>query len=821
MRVPPPGTLKLDRRALLRDVRERLAERLPAYADASADPTDPGWMLLEQAAWTAEILSGQLDQYPYSVVQHFVRMMGGHLLPARPSVGLVVVETATIGTMNQSEDRPSPWRFFTTQTETTDVIEFVPVESSVAIHKGLVDSVCQIEGGTLKLVHHRGEKDGVEAHEGWRGTPLRCGIFDREEIQFVFVSSNADKLVTTLEGALEKLAERKIGWIDLAVAKGQKGQVTLTAVIDPSKAFVESAPAELWGGGDLTGHWSTLDDINWTPPVLISNHPLLPMRMRGGRPMPGVDEGTILVPDVPPNFPIDQLLVRDAAPMPAVAVDALWKTLTHTDRKLAPFKPTVRRKYPAAGGSGPEPGWVLKALESGVWNQLAEQAPIGVAHYTLGTQLAKKGNVRLGVVLIHDDPDDLPEITAFGQHSDGNVPGEELEVEVAWRLSVPPRDGGRGMWLAVALDVEVEPDLKGVVLAVDGGLHGALFNPLLVTNAPAVRDGREIRVQRNIPEAVSLLHGDLVTPEVVGRMDEEPIPDDALELIQELPLAWFDLKKGPELRNWRGVEIDSSEGRMVLNAPDRDGQQTTIPAGERVKLTWYRRSDGGRGDVPAGSIQLLEQEANVKPSLSMVRNPVGTYFGADRETPEAAVDRLFAPAGGTPVLPADFERVVRQVLGTRGRGWMVRCWSYPERSLVSTSLWPLEEGDPDADLESMQLDIELEDAGPDCLLVVIGPQDDVLSDEDLDWARRAIQQKIRRFGERLPVIRRAVVTRFWPLSLVTAAVPEEILLPNFDLRGMSGELSDPLGRSAGPPQAAMFLNAAVVDVVSANPEDEG
>ncbi len=820
MRVPPPGTLKLDRRALLRDIRERLAKRLPAYADRSVDPTDPGWMLLEQAAWTAEILSGQLDQYPYAVVQHFVRMMGGHLMPARPSVGLVVVEAATTGTLTQAQDRPSPWRFFTSQTETADVLEFVPVEPSVPVHKGVVESLCRIDDGALQLVHHRGETDGVEAHEGWSEAYLRCGIFDQEEIQFVFVSSNADKLVSTLEGALEKLAERHIGWVALTVTKGDKGQVTLTAVVDPSRAFAEAAPGDLWGGGDLTGHWATLDDINWTPPVVVAEHPLLPMRIRGSRPMPGVDEGTIIVPDVPANFPLEQLLVRDAAPMPAVAVDALWRTLVHTDKKLAPFKPTIRRRYPGSGGQGLEPGWVLKALESGVWNQLAEQAPIGVAHFGLGAKRAKKSIVRLGVVLVHDDPDELPEINAFGQHRDGNVPGEELELEVAWRLSVPPRDGSHGMWLAVALDVTVEPDHAGIVVSVESGLRGALFNPLLVVNAPAVRDGREVRVQRNIPEAVSLLFQDLVTPEVLGRMSEEPIPDDALELVQQLPLAWFKLKKGPEIRDWRGVEIDAGDGRMVLNAPDRNGEQTAVPAGERVKLTWYRRTDGGRGDVPPGSIQLLEEEANVKPSLAMVRNPVGTFYGADRETAEAAVDRLFAPAGGTPVLPADFERVVRQALGTRGRGWTVRCWSYPERSLVSSVVWPVEEGEPDADLESMQLDLELEDAGPDCLLVVLGPRDEVLSDDDLDWARRAVQQKIRRYGERLPVIRRAVVTRFWPLKLVTTGAVDEILLPCFDLRSLNGELSDPRGRVTAPPRAAMFLNAAVVEVETDSEEDE-
>jgi hypothetical protein len=820
MRVPPPGTLKLDRRALLRDVRERLAERLPAYAEATTDPTDPGWLLLEQAAWTAEILSGQLDQYPYAVVQHFVRMMGGQLLPARPALGVVVVEADSAGTMAQNQERPSPWRFFTTQTETADVIEFVPVEPAVPILKGLVDSLCQIEGGALELVHHRAGTDGIEAHAGWRGAPLRCGIFDREEIQFVFVSSNTDQLVATLEGALEKLADRRLGWADLSVAAGQKGQVTLAAVIDPAHAFAETAPGELWAGGDLTGHWNTLDDINWTPPVEIADHPLLPMHLRGSRPMPGLDEGTILVPDVPANFPLDQLLVRDAAPMPAVAVEALWRTLTHIDKKLAPFKPTIRRSYPAAGGKNPEPGWVLKALESGVWNQLAEQAPIGVAHLRLQSKPAKNGTARLGVVLVHGDPDELPEITAYGQHADGNIPAEELEVEVAWRLSVPPLDGGHGMWLAVALDVAVEPDLTGVLLAVDGGLQGALFNPLLVVNAPAVRDGREIRVQRNIPEAASLLFGDLVTPEVLGRMDEEPIPDDALELVQQLPLSWFTLKKGSEVQDWRGVEVDPTEGRMTLNAPDQDGHQTSLPAGERVKLTWYRRTDGGRGDVPAAAIQLLEQEANVKPSLATVSNPVGTFFGADRETPEAAVDRLFAPAGGTPVLPSDFERVVRQALGTRGQGWMVRCWSYSERSLVSASRWPLEEGDPEADFESMKLDMDLEDAGPDCLLVALGPMDGALSDEDLDWARRTVQQKIRRFGERLPVVRRAVVTRFWPLTLKTAGAAPAIQLPCFDLRSLDGTLVDPDGRESAPPRSAVFLNAAVVEVEAGEAEED-
>ena len=86
MRIPPPGTLKLSREALMEDVKERLIKSLPHYANQEDDPTDPGWLLLEQAAWLVELLSEKLDEYPYAVVQQFVHMMGGHLLPAQPAV---------------------------------------------------------------------------------------------------------------------------------------------------------------------------------------------------------------------------------------------------------------------------------------------------------------------------------------------------------------------------------------------------------------------------------------------------------------------------------------------------------------------------------------------------------------------------------------------------------------------------------------------------------------------------------------------------------------------------------------------------------------
>ena len=85
MRVPRPDLLKLTKESLLEDVRERLGEKYPDYKEESEyDATDPAWVILEQAAWLVELLSEQLDRYPYSMVQELdesfdaLLMMGYH-----------------------------------------------------------------------------------------------------------------------------------------------------------------------------------------------------------------------------------------------------------------------------------------------------------------------------------------------------------------------------------------------------------------------------------------------------------------------------------------------------------------------------------------------------------------------------------------------------------------------------------------------------------------------------------------------------------------------------------------------------------------------
>ena len=280
-----------------------------------------------------------------------------------------------------------------------------------------------------------------------------------------------------------------------------------------------------------------------------------------------------------------------------------------------------------------------------------------------------------------------------------------------------------------------------------------------------------------------------------------------LHVLRRIPLANFQVKKGRPIRNFRGVQLDASTGEVLFNAPDEHGEVQTLRPGAIIELSWYRRTDGEHGEVEAGAIEYVEQPPSARPSLTAVRNPVGTFYGGPRESEESCRDRLFTPNVSTPVLPADWERAIRQSLGARGRGWMVRCWGHAERSLVSGSLWPLPPSAPDP--ESLRVARELRRAGPEQLLVVLGPSHRELSDEDLDWARSVVHDVIRRVSDRIPTVRGAVVTRFWPLTMV-GGKDAEYGLPTFDARQMSGRIVDLDGREAQPPQSALLLNAAVV-----------
>lgn len=823
MRVPEPGSLKIDRHILLQDVRARIAQALPQYAVGEEDPTDPGWLLLEQAAWMVELLSEKLDEYPFAVVQHFVHMMGGNLRPAQPSVGVILADISKDGVVAIDPRRASPWRFFTPQDEEMDSVEFAPAETDVPLRRASFRAACEIAADELFLVGPSQTSTGLAGSASWRAKRRRSKVFTREEVWFDAVSNNVDALIEAVENALKMLEERRIGWLRIKLERVARERIRLVVRIDPSGAFDRTAPGGIALGGDLEGDWGMLDGSTWTPSVTIRRHPLLPPHLHDQYPLPGFDEGLILITDVPENFPVVDLLERRASPIPEATVEAIWQTLANLDSRLAPIRPVTQVVFadPLEEPTDLEPEWVAAALASHAWSELTRSQPRTVYHLTFPERAVETGRVR--VAMVYDLPHTavLPTLSAFGLNPEVGVDRRVISIKEAWRLPLPPWEEGQAMPTVVAYDLTVHEGQDGVLIATGGEIEAAFVNPLLVINAPAVPDGRSIPIQRNTPAAYAMLYEDLVDRSVMDQLLEEPIPAGAASLLRGLPLAHFQVAEQEPVRDYAGVRLDAAEGTLVVNAPDESGQFRSFRPGARIRLEWYRRTQGARGNRPPGNIRLVEQPVNLAPRIEAVLNPLGTFFGADRETPEGAIDRMFGPSEGTPVMAADYERLIRQVLGHRGRDWLVRCWTYAERALISTAFWPFPEPGDEPDVEVRRVQMELANSGPDTLLVVLGPTKSVIDDEDLDWGRRAVQRLVERWSRRMPTLRNAVVTRFWPLRLTIPADAADLLVPTFELEAMQGELVDTMGREANhKPRAVLLLNAAVTAVVRQVADEE-
>ena len=805
MRLPPPGLLRIDRDALLRDVAAQLAARL-ASRGLEPDPTDPAWILLEQAAWMVEILSEQLDQYPFAVLRQLLHLMGGHLLPARPALGAVLAQVSREGELRIDPALPSPWRLFTPQGERRDAVEFVPAEPAVPLWRGAAVDLVEIRDGELFRAG-AGGVEGTDALIAWRRTPIRGEAFDGERIRYLAMSANPAALAAALGEAVKKVEERRIGWLRLSVEPAGE-RVALVAQIDPAGAFARTAPGGVWGGGDLLGDWGNLDESGWTPPVRLADLPSLPPRIRGSRPLPAPEEGRILLPDLPQDVATARLLVRAASPVPEGAVAAIWRTVASQDTRLRALRPSVERAL------GPAGGWLGPALEVGLWPILAAGGHSHVAQIKLTPGRDTLSDARVGLIFSGADPVVAPSTEIYALDAAGRPSATPLPARLAWVLPAAAAPGQRGLSTVVAWDVAVPEGVGGLLLATRHAPEAALLNPMLVINAPVVRDGRRWTVQRHVPETLSLLFEDVVSPEVRRQLVEQPLAPVTAALLAALPLARFGVHDGEPLADLAGLATDPTEGTVTLNAPAGDGGLPPLRPAARLKLDWYRRTDGAAGGVAAGAISLVEQEPTVRPFLLKVSNPLGTLFGADRESPEAAMDRLSVPASGLPVLPADFERLARQALGSRGQGWMVRCWTYAERALLSVATWPPEGGRADLgrplDPETRALRAALETAGPDVLLFVVGDPQGRLSDEDLSWARLVLTRQIRLLSERLPVVRDALVSRLWPLTLAPDGGAEAPTLPSYQPDAWSGLLRDAQGRTSRPPLAELLLNAAVV-----------
>ncbi len=811
MRVSPPASLRLDREVLLRDIRDRLSQRIPAYGDDDIRPTDPGWLMIEEAAWMVELLSEQLDRYPLSVVRQLLHLMGAEPLPATPAVGLVCAKVAHGGILSTPPELPPSTRMFTAQTETRDLIEFLPLEARAPLRPAVIEGVIEQRGGTLSAVGvvADGDLEGQSAHIG---APRPLTVFEGERVRFRMRTTNPDDIREALTQATEALLQRRIGWLDLQISDGETNELVLTVKVDPDGCFRFTVPEGFAPGGDVVADIGLLDDHNWQPTFTIADDERTAARFRGREPARGPRNNTRLIQEVAAQSEIAGLLRPRPQPLPTSVIAAIWRTLTNLDSRLARLRVSVERYLEGDALAHPEAGWVSGVLALGDWDGVIGGAPCTIVSVALPEGARKAGTLRVTTVSSARAPAPAS-VRAVGLGGSARLRESPRVVRAAWQIDLPGGPDERGLRSFRCWEVDLIENDAGLLLLLDETPEEVLLNTFLVVNAPVKRDEREITVERAVPEAVDLLDGDLVTPAVIGRLTDSPLPMGLREALQALPLARMIAQNGEVLRDYAGMSVDPTQGRIVINAPDTNGVTHRVSAGGTVTVQWVRRTDGGLGNVEANAIEYVEQPPGALPLISAVRNPAPTTLGSARERDEECMDRLFGPQDGLPILPGDWERHLRARLGARGRDWIVRVWGHAERSLLTTHLWPVAAPlDPSA-AEPARVRAELERAGPETLLVVIGPRRGEISEADVDWARQVIEAAVARVQQRLPNIRRAVVARLWPLIVDVGDQDPPTALPTFDAQMViGGTLEDAQGRRAPAPLHGIFLNAAVVDV---------
>ena len=92
---------------------------------------------------------------------------------------------------------------------------------------------------------------------------------------------------------------------------------------------------------------------------------------------------------------------------------------------------------------------------------------------------------------------------------------------------MPDPMGGQRMVLVVAIDVDLEEATEELLVATEANPMCTMLNAVMVANAPAVSDGREVLIERNIPEPINLLFDDIVNKDVLKHLLRDNIPSDA------------------------------------------------------------------------------------------------------------------------------------------------------------------------------------------------------------------------------------------------------------------------------------------------------
>ncbi|MDP2313221.1 MAG: hypothetical protein Q8P41_09975 [Pseudomonadota bacterium] len=697
MRVAPPSELRLDRETLLRAVRERLSQLDPLRAARIGDPTDPAWLLVEEAAWMVETLSARLDAYPAALMQQVVSMLGVDIYPALPAIALLVTRPRTAGKLCWSQTDPT--RFLAPQTESRPPVYFVPAEREVSLVPARVHSWHSLRDGLLEegvlAPLPTADRSCVRRPATWQ----RVGYFERPILRFR-VPAGAEAAVV---GAAKVLVEeRGIGWLDFQFSEGS-GSPVLSVTIDPNHAAPQATPYP--GGSRLP--WGRLPSTEWRPEVRFSNDPALPSAIRGTFPTFDADATSLVVPDVPPGrVPPQPLVLERPAPPTNDLVSDIWRSLNLVDALVPSQVPDDWELVLQSDVAATAPDWLNGFLQGGVWRQLARMDQSFV-EVRLDQPLLEAAALRVVLSWAEEharpgrDGGSVAEEVAFYAVLEGQAPSElPRHVTQPWRVPFSSGEGAIALETAWAWDVKLPAKATGLLVLLPGA-HGAsavMLNAVLALNMPRVEDGREILVRSQRPEPVDLLSEDLVTRETFEvlttfRLLDMTVPDLTPRVGDPYagpPLAQYTVVRAGvpnrTVLDWGGVAVDATAGEVVLKPLRLSGPADLLQIGDRVVLDWYRRTDGAAGRLPAQTIAQVEQSVHAVPAILGVHNPYPTRAGRSREAPEATVDRVFRPQD-TPVLPSEMERHLASHLGRLGAGWEVRVWTHAERHLFDVRLW--------------------------------------------------------------------------------------------------------------------------------------
>lgn len=780
MRLAPPNPFRKSSQELLADVHARLTEQYPGL---EASPTDPGWLMLEQAAWLVEGLTEQMDDYPLALMQSFLRLAGAKIEPALPALVAVCVEVS--GTQ---EIEANVVRFFSQQDEESPSIEFAPAEN-IVLAALLPQTVAGFSDGEL----YTGDPDTSDglAVELRRKQPSRA--FEGQRVVLV-VAPHGENFAERLRAAVESVEAGPAGWLRFEVTEAGKGALRVVAYIEPGNAF--DAPGGVTTGGPTNARWGFLPESGWRPPVYIASRDGIPVEDWGADPLPGLAATGIKLEmlDVEAGIPVEDLLVLEAVPIPLEACAAVWRAIVAVDSSLEGATPSIQRRFsPPVEGA---PAWLQVVLDRGGWSDLSGRdnvvVHVGIAGFAT--------TARLGLVVPVGQRRDL---RVLGISTAGQL--RPLATVPAWRVGLVDADAAVGLRDVSAFDVALESDILSLLVEVAGEGGKLIINPVLCIQAPMVRDGREVTVEREVPQAISLLNDAVVDAEVLDRLTSalNPVGRDILTALDVASFTHVANGKVSACANFSGMAVDSGSGTLTLNMPDRSGQRTHFRRGDIVGLDWYRRTDGDAGNVPAGAISLIEG-ADLAVSVT---NPLGAFYGTALESDEAATKRLFGNNDGIPVLPSDFEREIRTALGSAGGGWFVRVWTHAERTLLNTDIWPPTKVGTARDPLAAAFESSLRGAGPETLCVVLGPTDRRITAAELVDASQKVEAVRVRIAKRFAPFRRSVVGGFSPLE---GHGLTSVVLPAAN-PGTVGTVSDHDGNTAIA-RGKTYLNAAVVRV---------